>query len=234
MLSTQITNFFSMSSFLSAFGSWSCLWMILTLVLMEGILSCDNAIVLAVLVRHLPAEQHKKALTYGMIGAYAFRVVAILIGTYLIKFWQLKMLGGIYLLYLTLKHFLGDEDAEIKDGVKGFWLTILTVEAMDIVFSLDSILAALGISSNPWVLLIGGCLGILMMRLAAVLFIKLLNNFPELNHTAYVLIAMIGAKLLLSCIGSEVPDALFIPALLSVFGGTMLCSYVRQRMLVSI
>ena len=64
--------------------SWG---LILSLVLIEGLLSADNALVLAVLVRHLPEQQRKKALLYGMIGAYFFRFIFIGIGVYLVKFW---------------------------------------------------------------------------------------------------------------------------------------------------
>ena len=72
-----------------------------TLVLLEGLLSADNALVLAMMVKHLPEEQRKKALFYGILGSYAFRFVAIALGTVLIKIWWVKLIGAMYLLYLA-------------------------------------------------------------------------------------------------------------------------------------
>ena len=173
----------------------------LNLVLSEGLLSFDNALVLAILVSHLPKDQkyrlgpfemsiQKWALTAGIFGAYFFRVIAIGLGTYLIQFWTLQLIGGGYLLWLAYEHFLiGDEqECEMNACGKGFWGTVLKVELMDIAFSIDSILAALGISKRVWVILTGGMLGILFMRLVAGVFVKLIDRFPLLKHTGYALV----------------------------------------------
>jgi predicted tellurium resistance membrane protein TerC len=158
------------------------LLVMLNLVLSEGLLSFDNALVLAVMVSHLPRDRFYRigflkmsiqqwALTAGIFGAYFFRVVAIVLGTYLIQFWTLQLIG------------------------KGFWATVLRVELMDLTFSIDSILAALGISKRVWVILMGGMLGILCMRLVAGVFIHLIERFPLFKHTGYALVALIGYRL---------------------------------------
>lgn len=150
-----------------------------TLVILEGLLSADNALVLAVMVKHLPDKQRKRALFYGLLGAYAFRFIAIGIGVYLIEFWWVKVLGAGYLAWLAIKYFIEKKKGESQDNgeVAGinqsgllirlfgtFWGTVAAVELMDIAFSVDSVLAALGISEEVWVLLLGGMLGVLMMR----------------------------------------------------------------------
>ncbi|MET3209662.1 UNVERIFIED_CONTAM: YkoY family integral membrane protein [Paenibacillus sp. PvR008] len=84
----------------------SSIAIIVMLVIMEGLLSVDNALVLAVMVGHLPKEQQKKALFYGLIGAYAFRFIAILLGTLLVKIWWIKLVGGAYLMWLVVKYFI--------------------------------------------------------------------------------------------------------------------------------
>ena len=218
-----------MASWVDVFSHPSVIMMVVSLVLLEGILSSDNAVVLAVMVKHLPEDQRRKALTYGMFGAYFFRFIAIMLGTILVKFWQLKVIGGVYLLYLAYKHFFKNEEDNVNGAVRGFWATICMVEAMDIVFSADSILAALGVSEKVVVLFLGGVFGITMMRFAAVLFIKLLDKFPELEHAAYVLITLIGAKLLGSVAGFHPPEFAFVGALLGVFGGTMIYSHYKHR-----
>src|SRR5262245_6474732 len=75
------------------------------LVALEGLLSADNAMVLAVLVLGLPKEQQKKALRYGILGAFFFRTVATLLAVYLIRVGWVKLLGSGYLMYLTYRHF---------------------------------------------------------------------------------------------------------------------------------
>ena len=184
------------------------LLVMLNLVLSEGLLSFDNALVLAIMVSHLPRDRFYRigflkisiqqwALTAGILGAYFFRVVAIVLGTYLIQFWTLQLIGGGYLLWLSYEHFLGGQTGrgEITAYGKGFWATVLKVELVDIAFSIDSILAALGISKRVWVILMGGMLGILCMRLVAGVFIRLIVRFPLFKHTGYALVALIGYRL---------------------------------------
>jgi YkoY family integral membrane protein len=137
------------------------------------------------------------ALTAGIFGAYFFRIVAIVLGTYLIQFWTLQLLGGGYLLWLGYEHFFAGQmkKPEITPYGKGFWATVIKVELMDIAFSIDSILAALGLSKRVWVILMGGMLGILFMRLVAGVFIRLIERFPLFKHTGYALVALIGYRL---------------------------------------
>ena len=168
-----------------------------TLVVMEGLLSADNALVLAIMVKPLPKEQQRKALTYGLIGAYFFRFLFIGIGVYLIKFWWIKVFGALYLAYLVYQHFKKHNETEEAHTVKKdsrlvrifgtFWATVLSVELLDLAFSVDSILAALAISEKVWILLLGGMIGILMTRTVAKLFVTLIEKFRELETTAYLL-----------------------------------------------
>lgn len=192
------------------------------LIMMEGILSVDNALALAVIVKHLPEEQQKKALVYGIWGAYAFRAIALLLGVFLIKLWFIKLAGALYLLHMAYVHFFGKEDEgeTSNDSSKGFWRTIIAVELADIGFSIDSIVATLGVSDSFWVLFTGGCLGILMMRYCASIFIKLLKKYPEFENTAFVLIALIGAKLLLTVFNIHIPELMFYGLMGATFFGT--------------
>lgn len=215
-----------------------------TLVIMEGLLSADNALVLAVMVKHLPEEKRRKALFYGLLGAYIFRFIAIGIGVYLIEFWWVKILGAGYLAWLSIKYFidkkkgLGAEDEEIEGiNQKGllvrlfgtFWGTVAAVELMDIAFSVDSVLAAFGISEEIWVLLLGGMLGVLMMRGVAGVFLKLIDRIPELETAAYVLILVIAAKMLLGVFGVHVEHVHFFILLLVVFAGTFVVHYRNKK-----
>ncbi len=183
------------------------------LVILEGLLSGDNALVLAVMVRHLPKPQQKRALLYGIWGAIVFRLIAIVSAQYLLRFWQLKMIGGLYLILLAVRHFAtsahspGDDFGKAASFGRGFWGTVVSVELADIAFSIDSILAAVALVEglppalrenlylSLGIIYLGGVLGIIMMRLIAGVFIKILDRYKGLATGAYYLVAWIGLKL---------------------------------------
>ncbi|GLY08911.1 TerC family protein [Pseudobacillus badius] len=215
-----------------------------TLVILEGLLSADNALVLAVMVKHLPPKQRKKALFYGLIGAYAFRFIAIGVGVFLIKLWWVKLLGAAYLAWLSIKYFIdkskgedGEDEAESGLKTEGFlirlfgtfWGTVVAVEIMDIAFSVDSVLAAFGVSEEIWVLLLGGMLGVLMMRGVAGVFLKLIEKIPELETTAYILIALIALKMAASVAHYEVSHYAFFIVLVITFLATFVVHRINQR-----
>ena len=185
------------------------------LTFLEGILSVDNALVLAILARHLPKEQQKKALTYGLFGAFAFRLIALLLVSTLVKWTWVKFVGGGYLIFLAVKHlfFVSPAEPEPSESTKAkaagasFWKTVVMIELTDIAFAADSILAAVAMTNKLWVVYIGGVLGIVCMRLAASQFIRLLEKFPRLERTAYLLILVIGIKVVIE--GLQLPDVDF-------------------------
>lgn len=172
---------------------------ILTLIVMEGVLSIDNAAVLATMVRHLPEEQRVKALRYWIFWAYAFRGLALLFASIIIQFWIFKLLGGLYLIYLAYSHFTKPphSDSITNTVSKGFWMTVVSVELMDMVFSIDNVLAAVAMSPKLWVVMVGVAIGILAMRFVAGGFIKLMEKYPALETSAYIVIGILGAKLTL-------------------------------------
>lgn len=175
------------------------------LIFLEGILSIDNALVLALIVSTLPAHQQKRALTYGIVGAVVFRLIAIAMAAYLMHWTWVKFLGGGYLIYLSLHYWWTsrkEKEEEQSEGgsaakERNFWMTVLIVELTDIAFAIDSILTAVALSNKLWVVMTGGVLGLIMMRFAATIFIKLLKRFPRFEPTAYLLVFIIGTKLLI-------------------------------------
>lgn len=179
-------------------------FVIATLVVLEGLLSADNALVLALLVRHLPEEQQKKALLYGLIGAFTLRGIGIFLARFIMDLWPICAVGSLYLLGLAIRHFTkrhdsDDENAAIAGKKKaGFWHTVVLVELTDIVFAVDSILVAVALVNNPskiWIVYTGGFLGIVLLRLAASFFISLIKKYPTLDHMAYGLVGWAGVKL---------------------------------------
>ncbi|RDI45938.1 TerC family protein [Falsibacillus pallidus] len=224
------SSFFSIEMFEKVVTDPASWGIIGSLVILEGLLSADNALVLAVLVKHLPQRQQKKALFYGIIGAYIFRFLAIGLGVFLIEITWIKVLGGLYLLYLAYSHFRKkEEDKEIEPKQMGFWRTVLTVELMDIAFSIDSVIAAFGVSDQIWVLLLGGMLGVLMMRGVAQLFLALIERIPEFEATAFILIAVIGVKMIAASFGFHVEEIIFFSILIAIFAGTFFIHVLKKR-----
>ena len=169
-----------------------------TLILLEGLLSADNALVLAVLVKHLPKNQQRKALLYGIVGAFVFRFIMLVTAAWIVKIWYLCAAGALYLAHISIKHFLHHSStakrAKPRNG-PSFWRTVVSVELTDVAFAIDSVVVAVALSRELWLIYTGGILGIIAMRFAASGFLKLLDRYPGLEHMAYALVAWISVKL---------------------------------------
>lgn len=215
------------------------------LVALEGLLSADNAMVLAVLVLGLPKSEQKKALRYGILGAFFFRAVATLLAIYLIHLGWVKLLGAGYLLYLVYRHFSpgghheGDRrtppKAQPMMGLTAFWATVVKVELTDIVFAVDSILVAVAMSPKLWVVLTGGVLGIIAMRLVIGKLLALVERYPPLVDGAFIIIAWVGFKLLVEYlhtaghIGFEIPKWLSLGLIVVIFAVSLFYAQRQER-----
>src|SRR5690625_2040293 len=207
------------------------LWVLLVLVGLEGLLAADNALVLAIMVKHLPKKERKKALFYGLAGAFILRFGSLFIISFLVDFWQVQAIGAFYLLFIDIKNLYrkfrnAKETKEVQEKTgSGFWLTVLKIELADLAFAVDSILAAvaLAVALTPtgWftvgsldggqflVIFAGGMIGIIIMRFAANVFVDLLNKRPALEVAAFIIVGWVGIKLAILTLAH--PDVLFIP-----------------------
>jgi YkoY family integral membrane protein len=210
------------------------------LVVLEGLLSADNALVMAIMVLGLPREDHQKALRYGLIGGFAFRTLATLLAAYLIQVVWVKLAGGLYLLYLTWAHFRTGhaEDgrreppkAKPMFGLSAFWATVVRVELVNLAFSIDSILVAVAMSPKLWVIVTGGILGIVAMRVVAGQLIELIRRYPAIVDGAFVIIGWVGLKLLVEYahqmhwIAFEIPKTISLGLIVIIF----IVSYLYAR-----
>ncbi|HRH57142.1 MAG TPA: DUF475 domain-containing protein [Chitinophagales bacterium] len=203
-----------MESILQDISIQQALLIILNLIIIESLLSVDNAAVLATMVMDLPKEQRNKALKFGILGAYVFRGICLVLASWLIKIWWLKALGGLYLLYLFINYFrtkatitkeddiLNKSESKIYKYTFGlfgkFWSTVILVEIMDLAFSIDNVFAAVAFTDNIYLIWTGVFIGILAMRFVAQTFVKLMEKYPFLETAAFVVIGILGIKLLLS------------------------------------
>ncbi|MFS0561608.1 TerC family protein [Terribacillus sp. 179-K 1B1 HS] len=201
-------------------------WVLIVLVGLEGILAADNALVLAIMVRHLPEEQRKKALFYGLMGAFVLRFASLFVISFLVDVWQVQAIGAAYLLFISIKNLYDKFSSKNNDVANkkpkkesGFWMTVLKVELADLAFAVDSILAAVALAvalpPTGWgevgsldtgqfaVVLAGGMIGIIIMRFAANIFVDLLHTRPALEVAAFVIVGWVGVKLVVSTLSHE-------------------------------
>jgi YkoY family integral membrane protein len=212
------------------------------LVVLEGLLSADNAMVLAVLVLALPRDQQQKALRYGILGAFFFRITATVFAAHLIELAFVKLVGGLYLLWLPYQHFFLSGGAEERRavpparawlGLSAFWATVVRVELTDIVFAIDSILVAVAMSPKLWVILTGGIIGIIAMRLVIGRLLVIVRTYPALVDGAFIIIAWVAIKLLieylheLDVIGFVVPRWLSLGLIVVIFA--IAFAYARRH-----
>ncbi|SER89158.1 integral membrane protein, YkoY family [Gracilibacillus ureilyticus] len=204
-------------------------WVLLVLIGLEGILAADNALVLAIMVKHLPDDQRKKALFYGLAGAFVLRFGSLFIISFLVDVWQVQAIGALYLLFISGKHLYDkvlkkkkEEDVAEEAGAKSgssFWMTVLKVELADLAFAVDSILAAVALAvalpstglghigsldtGQFIVVFAGGLIGLIIMRFAANVFVKLLHDRPGLEIAAFVIVGWVGVKLAVSVLAHD-------------------------------
>ncbi len=209
-----ISNFFS--HFIQP-DPQTALLVILNLILIESLLSIDNAAVLATMVMDLPEKDRRRALRIGLFLAYIFRGTALIFASVLIKINWLKLVGGGYLIYLCLhffykeifkhEHILDIEKEELSEeikhprrifGLSQFWSTVVMVEVMDLTFSLDNVFAAVAFTDNIYLVCLGVFIGIITMRIVAGYFVRLMERFPFLDTVAFLVIGILGLKLCLS------------------------------------
>ncbi|MCI3927022.1 TerC family protein [Paenibacillus sp. TRM 82003] len=195
-------------------------WVLLLLIGIEGLLAADNALVLAIMVRHLPEEQRKRALFYGLAGAFVFRFASLFVISFLVDVWQVQALGALYLLFIAANHLFrklvikkhsGEKADDSGKKKSGFWGTVFKVELADIAFAIDSILAAValavtlpntnlpaigGLDGGKFlVIFAGGLIGLIIMRFAANVFVNLLQSRPGLEIAAFLIVGWVGVKL---------------------------------------
>ncbi|MBC1482949.1 TerC family protein [Listeria sp. FSL L7-1485] len=200
----------------SIWGEYALVFLVL--VILEGILSADNAVVMAVIVKGLPHEKQRKALFYGLVGAFVFRFIALFLISFLVKIWEIQAIGAIYLLYLAIKHMWKlkkgkQEDVKEVANAKStsFWGVVARVELTDIAFALDSMLAAAalvvtlpdlgnfeigGMNGGQFIVMfLGGIAGLVVIRFAATQVVKLLERYPTLETAAFLIVGWVGVKM---------------------------------------
>jgi len=219
----------SLSPWLQAADQWQEVVLLLpVLVGLELVLSADNAIALAAIARRLTdAEEQQRALNLGLLFALVFRIALIMAARWVLAFRPLLAAGALYLLWLCGNHFLGGDAAGAADAGAGgaapgqqpprsLAATALTLALADLAFSLDSVAAAVAVSDRLALVITGGVVGVLALRLSSGWVLRQLERYPRLESAGYAAVGLVGVQLLLRLVlpGVDVPEWLLLAAVL--------------------
>ncbi|MGD1866060.1 MAG: TerC family protein [Phormidesmis sp.] len=193
------------------------------LIMLELVLSADNAIALAAIAQGLDTEElQKKALNIGLIAAFVLRIALILTAGWVLKYWQFEIAGALYLLWLVFQHFTSDEDEDGGNSGPKFgslWQAIPTIALTDLAFSLDSVTTAIALSKDVLIVLLGGTIGIVALRFMAGLFIRWLEIYVHLEDAGFVTVAFVGLRLIVRVVDPELvpPEWVMVSLIFSLF-----------------
>jgi len=164
------------------------------------ILSGDNAVVIALAARSLPAEQQKKAIMFGSGAAVVLRIALTVVAAWLLALSYLQIIGGLLLLWIGTQ-LLGEEDEEEGEGGEkaGLWVAIRTILIADLVMSLDNVIAVAAAAKGSMTLLILGlAISIPLVIFGSKLMIKLMDRFPVIITLGAALIGWVGGETIVS------------------------------------
>lgn len=172
---------------------------IISLFIIEILLSIDNALVNATLAESLPEEKRKKAIRIGILLGALFRVFALLLAAVIIQNLWLKIAGGAYLIYLAMSHLGTVTDEKGKELAKRatYAGVIAQIALADLVFSIDNVISAVSFSDNIYIVMAGVGIGIMSMLFITPILSKLIERYKGMPQAAYAIVGLIGLALVL-------------------------------------
>ena len=217
----------SLTPLLDGIDRWVELAPLLPVIIsLELVLSADNAVALASITKNLNnIDLQKKALNIGIFIALILRIFVILTAQFILNFWPVKLIGGIYLISLSFSKFSSINKDTSNDNYKinypesSIFKVILLLSITDLAFSIDSITAAVAISDQFLLVITGAIIGVIALRFTSGLFIKWLEIYINLEKAGYIAVGIIGIKLILQLILYKlvIPEYLFFLLMLCLF-----------------
>ena len=219
----------SLTPLLDGIDRWVELAPLLPIIIsLELVLSADNAVALASITKNLNnIELQKKALNIGILIALLLRILVILTAQFFLNFWPVKLIGGIYLISLSVSKFINIENNSSIDNntynnhksIISLSRVILLLAVTDLAFSIDSITAAVAISDQFLLVISGAIIGVIALRFTSGLFLKWLEIYINLEKAGYIAVGIIGIKLIIQLILYKlvIPEYLFFLLMLCLF-----------------
>jgi YjbE family integral membrane protein len=183
-------------AFLSSPEFWIALSQI---ILINIVLSGDNAVVIALACRSLPPQQQKKAIIFGSVGAILLRVVLTFFAVYLLTQPYLKLVGAALLLWIGIGLLKGDDGEEEMEGHSNLAAAIKTIVVADLVMSLDNVIGvAAAAKGNVALLVFGLVISIPLIIFGSTLILKLMNRFPVIITIGAGLLGWVAGEMTLT------------------------------------
>ena len=202
-------------------------FILLILIVLEAVLSADNAIALAAIAQNLSDPKlQRQALNIGLVGAYVLRITLILTATWIVQFWQFELIGAFYLLWLVFDYFWFSNDKEAETtadssspNYSSLWQIVPTIAMTDLAFSLDSVTTAIAVAEDTWLIIAGGTIGVITLRFLAELFIRWLKEYVHLEDAGFITVGFVGLRLLLKVVMPEliIPEWITIAVIFVLF-----------------
>ena len=170
--------------------------------LIDLILSGDNAVVIALAVRSLQGNVRRRAIQFGVAAAIGLRIIFVFIVSFLVQLPLLQLIGGLLLIYISWQLVRGeDEEKNVKSG-SGLWESVRIIAIADAVMSLDNVIALVAISRNPegdprvWLVALGIALTIPIIVFGATILSNLMNRFPIIVYAGAALLVYVAVELM--------------------------------------
>ncbi|KGG12421.1 MULTISPECIES: DUF475 domain-containing protein [Prochlorococcus] len=198
------------------------------IVVLELILSADNAVALASISRKLRnISLQRKALNIGISISLILRIILLLTANIVIKYTIIRVIASIYLFYLVIYYFVQKKDQSISDknvtteddNHNTLISTILLLSITDLAFSIDSITTAVAISDQILVVIIGTLVGVIALRFTADFFVKWLEIYVNLESAGYLAVGLVAVKLIIETVfrTNDITDYSFYFILIIIF-----------------
>ncbi len=219
----------SLTPLLDGIDKWVELAPLLPVIIsLELVLSADNAVALASITKKLNnINLQKKALNVGILIALLLRIFVILTAQFFLNFWPVKLIGGVYLISLSISKFISIDNNSSIDNKSSptyksntsVFKVILLLAVTDLAFSIDSITAAVAISDQFLLVITGAIIGVIALRFTSGLFIKWLEIYINLEKAGYIAVGIIGIKLIIQLVLPQliIPEYLFFMVMLCLF-----------------
>jgi YjbE family integral membrane protein len=173
---------------------------LLAIIWVNIILSGDNAVVIALAARSLPARQQTQAVIWGAGAAVVLRIILTIVAVELLKLPWLKLIGGALLLWIAVKLLVPEDDGEGDvESSDNLWAAIKTILIADLVMSLDNVIAVAAVAKGSIVLLILGlAISIPLVVFGATILMKLMGRFPVIITIGAALIGYVAGEMLVT------------------------------------
>jgi YjbE family integral membrane protein len=204
-------------------------FVVFSILLINLVLSGDNAVVIALASKNLPQDQRKKAVMWGSIGAIGLRILLTMVVVYLLKIPYLQLLGGILLVWIAIKLLIDNHDTKDVETASSLWNAVKTIVIADLVMSLDNVLALAAVVDGHFGLLILGLvLGLPFIICGSSLLLKLIDKYPIITYLGSGLIAYTAGEMIIKDLHFLHNYPHFILPL-AILTGTILFGYIRRK-----